>query len=46
MTTLGFTQLSISLIGPLIGRAHVNLSWSPRPHDAIQRIKGLQESQR
>jgi hypothetical protein len=34
-TRLGLTQLIVSLIGPLIGRAHANLDWSPRAHDAI-----------
>jgi hypothetical protein len=34
-TGLGLTQLIISLIGPLIGRAHANLGWSPRAHDDI-----------
>jgi hypothetical protein len=35
VTRLGLTQLAISLIGPLIGRAHANLGWSTRSHDAI-----------
>jgi hypothetical protein len=34
-TGLGLTQLSFLLIGPLIGRAHANLGWSPQTHDAI-----------
>jgi hypothetical protein len=33
----------VPLIGPLIGRAHANLGWSPQTHDAIYRTKGSQE---
>jgi hypothetical protein len=35
VTGLGLAQLYISLIGPLIGRAHTNVGWSPRSYDAI-----------
>jgi hypothetical protein len=49
-TGLGLTQLSFLLIGPLIGRAHANLGWSPRHttlyiyiYIYIYRTKGSQE---
>jgi hypothetical protein len=33
-TELGYPTI-VPLIGPLIGRAHANLGWSPQAHDAI-----------
>jgi hypothetical protein len=33
-TGLGYPTI-VPLIGPLIGRAHANLGWSPQAHDAI-----------
>ena len=40
---IGLNPTIVPLIGPLIGRAHANLGWSPRTHDAIYRTKGSQE---
>jgi hypothetical protein len=40
---IGLNPTIVPLIGPLIGRAHANLGWSPQTHDAIYRTKGSQE---
>jgi hypothetical protein len=40
---IGLNPTIVSLIGPLIGRAHANLGWSPQTHDVIYRTKGSQE---
>ena len=40
---IGLNPTIVPLIGPLIGRAHTNLGWSPQTHDAIYRTKGSQE---
>jgi hypothetical protein len=40
---IGLNLTIVPLIGPLIGRAHANLGWSPQTHDAIYRTKGSQE---
>ena len=40
---IGLNPTIVPLIGPLIGRAHANLGWSPQTHDAIHRTKGSQE---
>jgi hypothetical protein len=40
---IGLNPTIVPLIGPLIGRAHANLGWSPQTHDAIYKTKGSQE---
>jgi hypothetical protein len=40
---IGLNPTIVPLIGPLIGRAHANLGWSPQTHDAIYWTKGSQE---
>ena len=40
---IGLNPTIVPLTGPLIGRAHANLGWSPQTHDAIYRTKGSQE---
>jgi hypothetical protein len=40
---IGLNPTIVPLIGPLIGRAHANLGWSPQTHDTIYRTKGSQE---
>jgi hypothetical protein len=40
---IGLNPTIVPLIGPLIGRAHANLGWSPQTHDAIYWTKRSQE---